>query len=226
LKAKTNSPEHGPQVVARLARLNKEQRVMLKLGKQLFGKEGSAIFPLDLLAYAALKRNIAISEAMSLVIAMWNMTTARTLLRVHIDTGLRFSAAWLVDDPQGFASKVVAGERIDKLKDKKGKLLRDAHLVEVRSMEYPWLPEVYKRLSGYVHFSGSHFHDTIESIDEDSISFDIRATDHKYPESSWVEVLDCFSEASSILAWYLRGYIETKALSPEELATLRNKKDA
>ena len=107
-----------------------------------------------------------------------------------------------------------------------GQFLRDAYLVKVRSSEYPWLPEVYKRLSGYVHFSGSHFHDAVESISEDSISFDIRATDYKYPESSWVEVLDCFSESSSILAWYLRGYIDTKALSPDELSMLRKQNDA
>ena len=217
-------PEHGAAVLARLARTNKEVRVMLKLGKQLFGAKGAEIYPLDLLAYAAIKRNIATAEAMSIIIATWNMTSARTLLRVHIDTSLRFSAAWLVDKPHDFASKVIAGERIDKLKDKEGHYLRDAHLVQVRSTDYPWLPDVYQRLSGYVHFSGAHFYDTVESIHDGSISFDIRATDYKYPESSWLEVLDCFSEASSILGWYLRGYIETKSLSPDELA--RRKQDA
>jgi hypothetical protein len=196
---------------------------MLKLGKQLFGKESSAIFPLDLLAYAAIKRNIAIAEAMSIIVATWNMTTARTLLRVHIDTALRFTAAWLVDKPHDFAAKVLAGGRMDKIKDSQGHLLRDAYLVQVRAVDYPWLPEVYERLSGYVHFSGSHFHDTVGSINKDSISFDIRATDYKYEESSWVEVLDCFSEATSILAWYLRGYIDTKALSPNELTALRQR---
>jgi hypothetical protein len=61
------------------------------------------------------------------------------------------------------------------------------------------------------------------SINKDSISFDIRATDYKYEESSWVEVLDCFSEATTILAWYLRGCIDTKALSPNELTALRQR---
>jgi len=196
---------------------------MLKLGKQLFGARGSAIFPLDLLAYAALKRNLATAEAMSIIIATWNMTTARTLLRVHIDTALRFSAAWLVDNPHDFATKVIAGERIDKLRDKEGQFLRDAYLVQVRSAEYPWLPDVYQRLSGYVHFSGSHFYDTVQDVDAQHISFDIRATDYKYPESSWIEVLDCFSETSAMLGWYVRGYIETKALPPRDLA---KRKDA
>ena len=182
------------------------------------------MYPLDLLACGAIKRNIATAEAMSVVVAMWNMTTARTLLRVHIDTALRFSAAWLVDDPHNFATKVLAGERIDKLKDRAGHLLRDAYLVKSRSSDYPWLPAVYERLSGYIHLSGSHIYDTVQELGDDgTISFDIRATDHKFPESSWVEVLDCFSESSEILAWYLRGYIDTKALSPNELTSLREK---
>ena len=79
------TPEHGAAVLARLVRTNKEVRVMLKLGKQLFGAKGAEVYPLDLLAYAAIKRNIATAEAMSIIIATWNMTTARTLLRVHID---------------------------------------------------------------------------------------------------------------------------------------------
>ncbi len=196
---------------------------MLKLAGQLFGKKGAPIFPLDLLAFGAIKRNIAIAEAMTMVVAMRNMTTARALLRVHLDTSLRFSAAWLVAEPHEFASKVLKGERVDKLKDRNGKLLRDAHLVEVRSADYPWLPEVYRRTSGYVHLSSSHFHDTVEAIDDYDISFDIRATDAKFPESSWIELLDCFSEISSILGWYLRGYIDTKAMSPEDLAKLSAK---
>jgi hypothetical protein len=197
---------------------------MLKLGKGLFGKSGAPIYPLDLLAYGAIKRNIATAEAMSIVVSMWNMTTARTLLRVHIDTALRFSAAWLVDNPHAFATKVLGGERIDKMKDQTGHLLRDAYLVQRRSVDYPWLPEVYERLSGYIHFSGAHIHDTVKEFGDDgTISFEIQATDYKFPESSWIEVLDCFSESSEILAWYLRGYINTKSLSPEELASLRLK---
>lgn len=222
--ARQRPPKHGSRVVAHLARTNGEVRAMLKLGNQLLGTKGAGVYPLDLLAVAAIKRNVATAEAMSLVIATWNMTTARTLLRVHIDTALRFSAAWLVEKPHEFASKIIAGERIDKLKDREGHLLRDARLVDVRSRDYPWLPDVYRRLSGYVHFSGAHFYDTVENIEDGSIAFDISATDDKYPESSWVEVLDCFSETSSILASYLRGYIETKELPTDELGI--RKRDA
>lgn len=61
------------------------------------------------------------------------MTSAQTLLRAHIDTALRFSAALRVEDPHKFAIDVMAGERIDKMKDQSGQHLRDAYLVEVHT---------------------------------------------------------------------------------------------
>lgn len=78
------------------------------------------------------------------------------MLRTHIDTALRFSAAWLVQNPHEFATLVISGQPINKLKDRKGQRLTDARLVTARSGDYPWLPNVYENLCDYVHFSASH----------------------------------------------------------------------
>ena len=101
--------------------------------------------------------------------------------------------------------------------------MTDAHLLKVHAPDYPWLPAVYKNLSGYVHFSGSHIYDSIENVDlnDRTISFEVADMDLKFLEFSWVEVLDCFREATSILARYLRGYAATKKLSPAELEETR-----
>ena len=152
------------------------------------------------------------------------MVSARSLLRVHIDTALRFSAAWLVEQPHEFALKVIGGGRIDKLKDREGSKLTDAHLVKVHAAEYQWLPKVYENLSGYIHFSGSHVFDSVAKIGDNdmSISFEFSATDYKFPEFSWVEILECTREATAMLTKYLDGYIFTKRLSPEQLVELRS----
>lgn len=198
---------------------------MLLMGKRLFGKPNAPMFGLDLLAYGAIKRNLSTTTAISQMVNSWNMVSARSLLRVHIDTALRFSAAWLVEQPHEFALKVIGGDRIDKFKDRGGSRLTDAHLVEFHSAEYPWLPKVYKSLSGYVHFSGSHVFDSVVRMGEEdmSISFEISATDYKFPEFSWIEILKCTREATTILAKYLDGYILTKNLSPEQLTEFRTK---
>lgn len=181
------------------------------------GYAGADMYTLDFLVIGAVKRYLNNSAAFCLMIETRNMSCARALLRMHIDTALRFSAAWLVDDPQAFASKVLGGERIDKLKDKNGGKLSDAHLVKVHTMTYPWLPEVYKNLSSYVHFSASQIFDSVATLDENSrtVHFQISNKDVKFPEASWVELLQCFIEMAGMLEKYIEGYVVTKHhLSP------------
>jgi hypothetical protein len=212
-------PVHTDQVKTLINQITADGDEMRQLWLNICGSDGSPIFPLDLVAFGAVKRNLSTTSGFLLMIDSWNMVCARSLLRIHIDTSLRFSAAWLVDKPHDFATEVIKGERIDKMKDKLGKRLGDAYLVETRSVDYPWLPDVYKTLSGYIHFSGAHIYDSVEKIEKDdqAISFEISDADLKFPEFSWVEILTCFREATSILAKYLDGYAITKSLSPEAL---------
>ena len=131
---------------------------------------------------------------------------------MHIDTGVRFSAAWLVDNPHDFASRVLGGEQINRLKSMDGIKLTDSYLIEKRAQEFPWLPVVYKNLSGFIHFSGSHIFASVKSIASDNrtMNFEIAETDDNYPEFSWTEVMRCFSNATEILRHYLTGYGATK----------------
>lgn len=220
----TSSPKHTRKINSLLKQIKVERDAMLKLGVGIYGNKGASMFPLDFMAIGAIKRNISTASAFCLMIESWNMTCARTLLRTHIDTSLRFSAAWLVEKPHEFATNVLKGERIDKMKAKNGMHLRDAYLVKVRSFEHAWLPDVYERLSGYIHFSGSHIYDSVTNLDnlDNTISFEISEKDLKFPESSWIELLECFCETNAILAKFLNGYIVTKQLSQEELEALRD----
>lgn len=197
---------------------------MLKIGLATLSAGQGAMFPLDLMALGAVKRSVSTASAIVAMVESSNMVCARTLLRTHIDTALRFSAAWLVQNPHAFASLVLKGERIDRLKDKLGKRLTDAYLVETRSAECPWLPAVYRNLSGYIHFSSSHIFDSVGVIDEatNSLTFAVSAADAKFPEFSWLEVLDCFRETTELLAKYLHGYRLTKNMSPEQLAAAQS----
>lgn len=156
--------EHGKNIQSRLNQLEQDRDAMLLTGMRLFGEPNIPIFGLDLLAYGAIKRNLSTTAAISQMVNSWNMVCARSLLRVHIDTALRFSAAWFVEQPHEFALKVIGGYRIDKLRDLQGLKLTDAHLVEIHAVDYPWLPKVYESLSGYIHFSRSHVFTPITSL--------------------------------------------------------------
>jgi hypothetical protein len=205
-------PAQTDRVQALLRQIDIERDAILKVGMRVMGDVGANIYPLDFMALGTVKRYLNTEAAFRLMIDTWNMVCARALLRMQIDTALRFSAAWLVDDPQAFASTVLGGERIDRLTDTKGKRLLDAHLVEIHSEEYPWLPAVYKNLSGYVHFSASHISDSVATLDDSTrtIHFQLSDRDTKFPEFSWVELIECFSEATGILAKYLTGWAATK----------------
>ncbi len=217
-------PLPSEHVEALLQALDQDSDALLKLGMQVVGPNGSPMFPLDWMVFAAIKRSVSTASAVTAMVRAWNMVCARSLLRMHIDTALRFSAAWLVSEPHAFATSVLEGVRIDKLKDRNGNRLMDAYLVETLKEDHPWLPDVYANLSGYVHFSGSHISDAISNFEEEdrTIEFHMSASDLKFPEFSWVEILDCFREATSILSRYIQGYAQTKRLAPEELEALRS----
>lgn len=216
-------PTHSENVRASLEGLESDARQLQRIMIELVAPSGSSMFPLDFLAFAAAKRHASTTSAFVSAIKAWNMVVARALLRIHIDTSLRFSAAWHVQDPHDFSMEVLKGARIDKLKDRSGNRLTDANLVKLHAVEHPWLPAVYEHLCGYVHFSGSHITDSIDGLSDGDRSIELLISDEdsKFPEFSWLEVSDCFREATSILEKYLRGWGTTKHLSPEQLESLR-----
>lgn len=218
----TPPPEHGSSVRALLSAVDQDRQALLKLGLSVMGNGGDPFFPVDLLVFGALKRSVSTAAAMVMMVEARNMVCARTLLRTHIDTSLRFSAAWLVEKPHEFAREILKGERIDRMKGRDGKKLTDAHLVATHSDDHPWLSDVYANLSGYVHFSGSHIFDSVNMLEDDGrIQFAVTAEDLNFPDASWVEVLECFRETTEILAKYLEGYRLTKSMSPEQLEAAR-----
>lgn len=177
---------------------------------------------MDPFAIAVGKRTLSANIAMKLMVQSWNLVAARSMLRTHIDTALRFYASWLVDDPQSFVIRVMNGERIDKMKDWTGKPMTNAPLVHTLAKEHPWLTKVYKNLSGYIHSTGEHINSSIEKFEEGEM-FSYRLAERRpdYPEDSWIEVLKYFQDVTDVLLYYLAGFAETKHLTPDELAAGR-----
>ena len=217
-------PAPSAAVEVLLLELDTDAERMRRLLFEVVVPAGSRMFPLDFLAIAAVKRHVSTTSACVAMIRAWNMGIARSLLRMHIDTSLRFSAAWHVKEPHQFARAVIKGERLNKLKSLTGERLTDSHLVQLHKAKHSWLPAVYEQLSGYVHFSGAHIADAIEDVrdESDTIQFLISNQDLNFPESSWVEVLECFREATSILRTFLEAWGDTKNLSDAQLEALRS----
>ena len=102
-----------------------------ELGRYVY--ESGSMYPLDLLATAALNRSLNLMNGFCDLIEARNFLAAAPLIRLQLDSCLRFSAAWLVDDPHNFADKVLHDKRVDRLRDRDGNELRDRYLVAAAS---------------------------------------------------------------------------------------------
>ena len=186
---------------------------------------GGALYGLDLLAFGALNRSKAHIAGFRSLLRERNLLCAGALLRLQIDTALRFFAASLVESPHGFAIDVLSGKQIRDIRDRSGKRLTDAYLVSRLGEEYEWIPRVYERTSGYVHFSATHImaalSPTEDPADSTGIEMKISAIDKPLPESLYIEACDAFCSSTEVLLEYVRAWVFTKA-NPEQVAKWRD----
>ncbi|WP_374566628.1 hypothetical protein [Nitrosomonas sp.] len=204
-----------------LAALNEGHDAVKNRGKHMYEAYDHAFYGLDFLAGAALNRTMANIDAFNTLIRARNLVIAGALLRMQLDTALRFYAAFLVEKPHDFALEVLKGIRIDKLQDINGNRLTDSHLVKLLSQEFPWVKRVYQATSGYIHLSGTHIHHTINEVREDrKFSVKLSPKDRDLPDTLYTEAIEAFIESIKLLLKYIDGWIFTKN-NPQLVAEVR-----
>jgi hypothetical protein len=108
--------------------------------------------------------------------------------------------------------KILSGVDLGKIHDRNKAQMRDGHLKKLLGKDLPWLEEVYKRTSGFAHLSDELIGLTM-GIDEHNDHFNLKCaiteTD-EMPEASWVEVIECFLEASHVILHLIDTWVETK----------------
>ena len=142
-----------------LIEVDNKSKAIINMGKQL-----SAITPnletFDLLLIAALNRTVNISKAYTTLIRDNNFIAAAPLVRINIDTLIRLYASIISEfDRNIFASKVMSGEQIKKMKLRgtKKDLRDDTLYIELSKIEgMEWVSEIYKAGSSFIHLEKSH----------------------------------------------------------------------
>lgn len=215
--------EHCQKVKLGLRRLERTDDTILANSSEMLKANNSEFYSFDLFAVGALKRAISLSKGFRILIQDWNLVTARAILRLQLDTLLRFSAGWLVENPHKFAEDVLSGKRIDKLVDKDGNKLRDNYLCMELGKKYEWIPRVYQQTSAFVHLSGRHIISALSDFNDKGMSnkITISAIDDKYPDSSYIEAVNCFQETTDIFLTYVKGWTITKDKSITKITTSR-----
>jgi hypothetical protein len=196
----------------------------------MFEAFGGAFYGMDLLAAGALNRSKAHIAGFQQLVGAKNLICAGALLRLQLDTALRFYAAFLVEQPHDFALAVLGGARVRDLKDRDGKKMTDAYLVEKLGQEFDWVPRVYERTSGYVHLSSTHLLSAMAptegaSDSDRAITIKIAAEDKPLPAWIYIEAVDAFRAATDILLRYVHGWVFTKA-NPELVQNWKRDRDA
>jgi hypothetical protein len=195
------------------------------VGRDMTNAHGGGLYGFDLLAYAVLNRSVAQIRGFCHLIREKNILCAGALLRLQLDTLIRFYAAWLVEDPHEFAMRVLEGTRVRDLRDRDGKRMVDAHLVEQLGNDFHWVPAVYERSSGYVHLSAVHVHAAVfadlDTPDEGVIHMKVSGEDRALPDELYVEAISAFQAATRALLDFVNGWAYTKA-NPELAKKMRN----
>ncbi len=212
----------------RLRELEELEGSLLDLAMKCMQAYDGAVYPMDLLANGASNRTLALCSGFRRMIGERNMICAGSLLRLQVDTALRFYAAYLVQDPHAFATEMLKGTRVDKLKDRDGKRLTDRYLAERLAEEESreWLVRVYEETSGYIHLSGKHLFSTFNEVDDATrtVQIKVSAADGNLPQAIYVEAVDAFLAATRLFMRYLHGWGLTKQ-NPEEVARMRAERE-
>lgn len=189
-----------PAVREGLALLESGEQKLREAALTMLRAHGGALYAVDLVAIAALRRSLSQSAAFRCLIERRMFPSAAILLRTQLDSALRFSAFWQVPDPESFARGIIRGEHVRDFKDSAGKKLTDRRLVELQAEDSDWVPEVYDRTSGFVHLSEAHVAHAFAAApgDDGGMHFAIGIEDEDIDEATYVQAIAAFDAATDL----------------------------
>lgn len=197
---------------AAIAKLRQIEPTHIKFASEMIRAADGALYPMDLLAAAVLKRSVCLLVAFCDLIEKRNFVAGAPLLRLQLDNVLRFQGAWLVSKPHDFAIDVLKGKHIRNMRDRHGQKMTDKYLLSKIADQYPMLESVYEHLSGYIHLSEKHIFNTLKAEGDDGrFGIVIGPTDNYISEQTYLEALVGFYKVTEILFRYLQGWLDAKS---------------
>ncbi|MBF9252430.1 hypothetical protein I2I11_03915 [Pontibacter sp. 172403-2] len=169
-------------------------------------QSGKGMYDLDILANAVLNRALSTISGFLLLTRANNFHCAAHLVRTHLDTYLRFTGAWLVEDPHEFARNVLKGEHIRNMKDRTGAKMTDMYLKTKLSQIHPWVEKVYEETSGYIHLSNKHVFNSSILKDESTSAFSISSEDLFVSDKLRIEATELMIEITNCICQFVSSY--------------------
>lgn len=193
-----------------LLKLESYENVFKDLFVKMLDPEKTILYSFDQIAIAVMDRSLSVIFGFTSHIREENFICAGALLRLHLDSLLRFHAGFIVEDQKEFSMKVLKGERIDQMLDKNGKKMSDTYLSKELTKEYPWVKGIYERSSGFIHFSSEHIFQSSKLKENENIEHSISKKDRYIPMSMKEEVIDYMIKITKLLNNYIVQWISSK----------------
>jgi hypothetical protein len=130
------------------------------LSKRFLSTSDREIFSVDLMIAAVMNRSYSLVEGFIDAFDRWNLVVAAPVLRIQIDSLVRFAYMATAPSSEEIAAHLIRGGEFRKLQDKEGRRLTDRRLIELADTAHPWVKGVYEATSGWVHLSPAHMYAT------------------------------------------------------------------
>ena len=192
-------------LIPELERINEEAIPIAK------GIIGNTLLQVDLGFAALLNRSQQLTDGFIAMVKARNLTCAAALLRLQLDNCMRLYALYIAEDRKGFINSLMDGGKIDKLRDKSGQQMQDWYLKKELTKLDPRFSTVYDNTSGYVHFSGKAFYQSVSAGEDNTLEFQVS---HVLPEKLNPILLECVHAYIHYLEFFyllIRGAVDAKA---------------
>ncbi|HXU35190.1 MAG TPA: hypothetical protein VN937_02420 [Blastocatellia bacterium] len=202
------------EIESRLHFLEESRNSHYRIVEVMHVSEGFSL--LDMFAWMVLKRSISLVYGFVALIRAKNLISAAPLVRLQIDNLLRFRAAFLVADSDEFIHSILSGTPIRRLKDIDEKPMTDAYLQQKFLPEYPWIQEMYKKTSGYIHLSEEHFFNTVRASGkgEGAIEAYIGPDDRMVSSEIYSEAVETMILITNSLLTYMAEWVQQVRSNP------------
>lgn len=160
----------------------------------------------DFFAMGISRRALALSSGFRLMCDHRNSLCALPMVRMQLDTAIRLYAGFFVSDHQIFCDDVIRGRQINRLKSDDGSPMTDKYLVDRVAKRNPWMADVYKFSSGYIHFSNRHIQEAIRQGDGENAQMVIGPTDFDREPKHFLEPMRCMHHLNLIIEFALKDW--------------------
>jgi hypothetical protein len=181
--------------------------------EEMLSVGGGKYYVVDLFFTGVLNRVVNLVDAISVLTTHKNFIAACPLIQLLLDSLLRLAYLRATDNQDTFILQILEGKRLDRIKDKDGKMLTDKRLCDYARPIFPQIDDVYEETSKLVHFSDKRVFACITEVEETkrSVEFSVGKVSSQWKEENIVALLECAISVTEAIHAIIRGWIQYKA---------------